>query len=192
MLLLSDTSRWSGLAHDHLRRVFRSVDWYPWDYGEEHTRYFQNWSGCDLLFAFKADQVVPSEMLNKVRELAVNFHPSLPDYRGIGGYRYALDESRAEFGATCHLITLNLDGGPILGVDRFAVPPGESEECLRERTAAVALTQFHRVTNMISHKRTLVPDCREQWGEHLYTRHELERYLQEQLTPRRGTVLAGA
>ncbi|MDJ0005517.1 formyltransferase family protein [Rhodococcus fascians] len=174
VLLISDGSRWGELAHDFLRRRFADVDWFAWDYGDPVTRSFDQWHGCDLLLSFKSDFILSEATLDRVRELAVNFHPATPNYRGIGGYRYAIDDNQTQFGATCHIITPKVDGGPIIAVDRFDIVPGESETSLSERTAAVALAQFHRIVTAICNGTTITADDSEQWGQRLYTRRALD------------------
>ncbi|MCZ4080502.1 formyltransferase family protein [Rhodococcus sp. H36-A4] len=173
VLLISDRSRWSEMAHDFLRRRFVDADWFAWDYGDPMTRQFDHWQGSDLLFSFKSDFILSESMLDRVRQLAVNFHPATPNYRGIGGYRYAIDDNQAQFGATCHIITPKVDGGPIIAVDRFDIVPGESETSLSERTAAVALAQFHRIVTAVCEGAAIDTDHSEQWGQHLYTRSAL-------------------
>lgn len=121
ILFISDSSRWSGIANESLRSHFTQVDWFSWDYGRPQERTFANWRGCDILLSFKADFIIPDHMLSQVREAAINFHPSIPQYRGIGGYRYAFDAEREEFGVTCHFITPELDAGPIIEVSRFPI-----------------------------------------------------------------------
>jgi phosphoribosylglycinamide formyltransferase-1 len=182
VLFSSDSSTWSRHAFHFLDGIFDLVDWYPWDHGTPHTRSFDGWAGCDLLLSFKADLIIPDRMLSRVRGHAVNIHPSVPEYRGIGGYRYTLDDGREEFGSTCHFLTRRVDAGPIIEVSRFRTCPGETEESLRDRTAAVALEQLYRVATAVSEGRELVPDDRERWGERLYTRADLAAYRGARLT----------
>ncbi|MBS2550584.1 hypothetical protein KGQ19_27300 [Catenulispora sp. NL8] len=181
VLFSSDSSSWSAHAFSFLDKSFDRVDWYPWDYGTPHKRSFDDWPGCDLLLSFKADLIISDRMLSRVRRYAVNIHPSIPDYRGIGGYRYAIDEGRESFGSTCHFITGRVDAGPIIEVSRFPMCAGETEQSLSDRTAAVALEQLYRVVTAIKAGRELVPDDREHWGERLYTRAALDAYRQERL-----------
>jgi hypothetical protein len=176
LLFVSNGSHWSKLAHDFIRDRFADVDWMTWDYGQQPRPDFAGWPGADLLLSFSSDVILPESALSRVRELAVNFHPSIPEYRGIGGCRYAIDEGRSRFGVTCHFITPELDSGPIIAVDRFEIIPGESEASLTERTAAVALTQLQRIVAMMHGGITLQADHHEQWGSRLYTRRGLEVY----------------
>ena len=47
----------------------------------------------------------------------VNIHPSLlPKYPGLDTHRRALEAGDAEAGCTVHLVTNDLDGGPVLGL----------------------------------------------------------------------------
>ena len=178
ILFISDESRWSELAVEFLRERFTQIDWFAWDHGTPRRRTFDEWSGCDILLSFKADFIIPERMLSRVRELAINFHPSIPQYRGIGGYRYAIDSAKKEFGVTCHFITSKLDAGPIIEVSRFPISNRMTERELQERTAEVALEQFQRVVVKIFRREPLETNCDERWGACLHTRAELEEYRQ--------------
>lgn len=72
----------------------------------------------------------------------LNIHPSLlPKYPGLHTHRRAIEAGDAEAGATVHLVTPDLDAGPILGQARVAVLPGDTEQTL----AARVLVQEHRL-----------------------------------------------
>ena len=176
ILFISDGSRWSGIANEFLCERFSQVDWVAWDYGTPRTRTFDNWRGCDILLSFKADFIIPDRMLSQVREAAINFHPSIPQYRGIGGYRYALDSGREDFGATCHFVTPELDAGPIIEVSRFPIRDGMTEQELQEQTAETALEQFCRIVTALHNHVSLLVDESEVWGSRLYLRAELSEY----------------
>ena len=72
----------------------------------------------------------------------LNIHPSLlPKYPGLHTHQRALDAGDAEAGASVHLVTPELDAGPILGQARVPVLPGDTADTL----AARVLTQEHRL-----------------------------------------------
>ena len=72
----------------------------------------------------------------------LNIHPSLlPKYSGLHTHQRALDAGDAEAGASVHLVTPELDAGPILGQARGPVLPGDTADTL----AARVLTQEHRL-----------------------------------------------
>lgn len=72
----------------------------------------------------------------------LNIHPSLlPKYPGLHTHRRAIEAGDAEAGASVHLVTPELDAGPILGQARVPVLPGDTAESL----AARVLLQEHRL-----------------------------------------------
>lgn len=72
----------------------------------------------------------------------LNIHPSLlPKYPGLRTHQRALDAGDAEAGATVHLVTPELDAGPILGQARVPILPDDNAETL----AARVLAQEHRL-----------------------------------------------
>ena len=67
----------------------------------------------------------------------INIHPSLlPKYPGLDTHRRALEAGDAEAGCTVHLVTNDLDCGPVLGQARVAVLPGDDEATLASRVLA--------------------------------------------------------
>lgn len=72
----------------------------------------------------------------------VNIHPSLlPAFGGLHTHQRALDAGCKFAGATVHLVTPELDHGPILEQAVVPVLPGDTAEAL----AARVLTQEHRI-----------------------------------------------
>ncbi len=67
----------------------------------------------------------------------LNIHPSLlPDYKGLHTHARALADGRTEAGCTVHLVTAELDGGPIIAQARVPILPGDTEEALARRVLA--------------------------------------------------------
>lgn len=67
----------------------------------------------------------------------LNIHPSLlPLYPGLDTHARALAAGDAEAGASVHLVTPELDGGPILGQARVPVAAGDTPETLAARVLA--------------------------------------------------------
>jgi phosphoribosylglycinamide formyltransferase-1 len=64
----------------------------------------------------------------------VNIHPSLlPKYTGLHTHQRALEAGDLQGGATVHLVTAELDDGPILGQIPVAIIPGDTAESLAAR-----------------------------------------------------------
>ena len=72
----------------------------------------------------------------------LNIHPSLlPKYKGLDTHQRAIDAGDVEAGASVHLVTPELDAGPILGQARVPVLSGDTADTL----AARVLVQEHRL-----------------------------------------------
>lgn len=68
----------------------------------------------------------------------LNIHPSLlPAYKGLHTHERALADGATEHGATVHLVTAELDGGPIVAQAKVPVLPGDTAETLAARVLAV-------------------------------------------------------
>ena len=72
----------------------------------------------------------------------LNIHPSLlPDVKGLHTHARAIEAGKEEAGCSVHLVTAELDDGPILGQARVPVLPGDDESTL----AARVLKAEHRL-----------------------------------------------
>ena len=72
----------------------------------------------------------------------INIHPSLlPAYKGLHTHERVLADGVREHGCTVHLVTPELDDGPILKQARVEVLPGDDAETL----AARVLAEEHRI-----------------------------------------------
>ena len=70
----------------------------------------------------------------------LNIHPSLlPHFPGLHTHHQVLAAGHGRHGATVHIVTAELDHGPVLGQAEVAVLPGDTEDTL----AARVLQQEH-------------------------------------------------
>ena len=76
----------------------------------------------------------------------LNIHPSLlPKYKGLHTHQRALEAGDAEAGCSVHLVTPELDDGPILGQARVPVLADDTAETLAKRV----LVQEHLLYPMV-------------------------------------------
>ncbi len=104
----------------------------------------------DAIDAFAADLVVLAGFMRvltdpcveRFRGRLVNIHPSLlPAFPGLDTHRRALAAGVKLHGCTVHLVTAQLDHGPIIVQAAVPVLPGDDEHTL----AARVLAQEHRI-----------------------------------------------
>lgn len=87
-------------------------------------------------------RLVGSPLLDEFRNAVLNIHPSLlPAFPGLDAQRQALEYGVRVTGATVHVVTSELDGGPIVLQAAVPVMEGDSVETLSARI----LVEEHRI-----------------------------------------------
>ncbi|MQP63760.1 hypothetical protein GE253_00215 [Niveispirillum sp. SYP-B3756] len=107
-------------------------------------------------------QVVPAALLARCGAGAVNLHPAPPEYPGSGALHRALYEEAASFGATAHLMQLPVDSGPILAVERFAIPANIGHRSLSDLALSAVVNLLERLAPALTGQ--LPPPCGESWA----------------------------
>lgn len=87
-------------------------------------------------------RILTPGLIRRYEGRMLNIHPSLlPKYPGLHSHQRALDAHDSQAGCTVHVVTANLDAGPILGQATVPILPGDTEETL----AARVLIEEHRL-----------------------------------------------
>jgi len=87
-------------------------------------------------------RLVGPRLLEAYPQAILNIHPSLlPSFRGLDAQRHALEHGVQVTGATVHLVTADLDDGPIVVQSAVPVLDGDTVETL----AARILVEEHRI-----------------------------------------------
>lgn len=98
--------------------------------------------GVDLVCLAGFMRLVGQPLLDAFPDCILNIHPSLlPSFPGLDAQRQALDHGVRITGATVHLVTAELDGGPILLQAAVPVLDGDTVSSLSARI----LAQEHRL-----------------------------------------------
>lgn len=76
----------------------------------------------------------------------LNIHPSLlPKYKGLNTHQSAIDAGDRFAGCSVHLVTAELDGGPVLGQTEVAILPNDTAETLAARVKMAEHQLYPRV-----------------------------------------------
>jgi phosphoribosylglycinamide formyltransferase-1 len=87
-------------------------------------------------------RVLSPPFVERWRGRMLNIHPSLlPNLRGLNTHERALAQGLAEHGCSVHLVTAELDAGPILAQARVPILPGDDAATLATRV----LNEEHRI-----------------------------------------------
>jgi phosphoribosylglycinamide formyltransferase-1 len=74
--------------------------------------------------------------------LMLNGHPSLlPFYKGLNTHARAIEAGDESCGCSVHVVTADLDGGPLLGQVKVAIKPNDTVKTLAQRV----LVQEHKL-----------------------------------------------
>jgi len=85
-------------------------------------------------------RILSSAFVQRFAGRLLNIHPSLlPKYKGLHTHKRALEAADKTHGASVHLVTEELDDGPVILQAEVPVEPNDTEESL----AARVLTQEH-------------------------------------------------
>lgn len=75
-----------------------------------------------------------------------NIHPSLlPKYKGLDTHARAIEAGDSHGGCSVHLVTAELDDGPVLGATEVAILPDDSADDLAERVLMAEHQLYSRV-----------------------------------------------
>ena len=98
--------------------------------------------GAQLVVLAGFMRVLTKGFVERYAGRIVNIHPSLlPSFPGLHTHRRALEAGVKVHGATVHLVTAELDNGPIVIQGAVPVMPGDTEDAL----AARVLKAEHRI-----------------------------------------------
>lgn len=79
-------------------------------------------------------RLLSPEFVAKWQVRMLNIHPSLlPDYKGLDTHERALADGAIVSGCSVHLVTAELDEGPLLGQTEVVILPGDTPETLADR-----------------------------------------------------------
>lgn len=96
----------------------------------------------DALLAAKSEfvalagymRILTPEFVEKWEGRMLNIHPSLlPKYKGLHTHERAIEAGDSHGGCSVHLVTAELDDGPILGQTPVAILPGDTADSLAAR-----------------------------------------------------------
>lgn len=103
-------------------------------------------------------RILGSSIIEQFPERIINIHPSLlPKYPGLNTHQRALDAGDKEHGVTIHLVTADLDSGPILAQKSFPIDPEDTADSLQQKGHTIEHQLYPEVLAKIA-KREILPE----------------------------------
>jgi len=114
--------------------------------------------GIDLVAIAGFGTILSEPFVDAFAARAVNTHPALlPAFKGWHAVRDALDAGVKVTGCTVHLVTEDVDSGPILAQEPVPVLDDDTEETLHERIKQVERRLFIDVIERLVREHGQVP-----------------------------------
>ena len=105
----------------------------------------------DLVVLAGFMRILSTVMTRPLNKMMVNIHPSLlPKYPGMNTHKQVIKNNDKEHGVTIHLVSEELDAGPIIAQAKILVNSDESIEDLIARIHKVEHILFPEIIGMIA------------------------------------------
>lgn len=103
-------------------------------------------SGAQVIALAGYMRILSPEFVGRWEGKMLNIHPSLlPKYKGLHTHDRAIEAGDSHGGCTVHLVTAELDDGPILGQTPVAILPGDTADTLAARVLFAEHQLYSRV-----------------------------------------------
>jgi methionyl-tRNA formyltransferase len=126
------------------------------------------------LIAFLTPVIVPQRILDRLGFGAYNFHPGPPNYPGFVPSHFATYDRATGFGATAHVMIAQVDAGPIVGVELFAIPPGTGVLALERLTFTELARLFWKLAKTLATQEQPLEQLPIRWCGKKSTRRRYE------------------
>jgi phosphoribosylglycinamide formyltransferase 1 len=106
-------------------------------------------------------RLVDAALCDAFQGRIVNIHPGLlPSFKGLKAQRQALEAGVRVAGCTTHIVTPDLDAGPILLQAALAVHPDDTEASLAQRILRLEHLLLPRTVQLFAEGRITLDGCR--------------------------------
>ena len=104
-------------------------------------------------------RILGPAFIHAYKNKILNIHPSLlPSYKGLNTYQRAINNRESEHGVSIHIVTPELDDGPVLMQGRYAIEGGDSLTDLQHKGHQLEHRMYPKVIQWLSEKRLLIDE----------------------------------
>ena len=135
----------------------------------------------DYLISYRNPKILTKRMLSFANKKNINFHPSPPKYRGVGGFNLAILNADKEYGATAHVMSEKLDNGTIIDLIKFKISKKINLNQLIDKTRKHQFMQIIKLLNYLTVKSLDTKSLKERnrkkkfiWSKKIYYFKDLE------------------
>jgi phosphoribosylglycinamide formyltransferase-1 len=104
-------------------------------------------------------RILGAEFVGRFEYRILNIHPALlPAYKGLDTHQRALDNSETEHGVSIHLVTAELDDGPVLLQASYPIENGDTVADLQSKGHRLEHQMYPMVLRWISESKLIIDD----------------------------------
>ncbi len=110
--------------------------------------------------------ILSAEFINKFKGLIINIHPSLlPKFKGLNTHKRVLEAGELRHGATIHIVTSDLDDGPIIAQSELFIMPNDTAETLKIRVLHKEHILYSLILSSLINKHLEIKDSMVIWHQ---------------------------
>lgn len=136
-ILISDRATAAALSiarEHHIHAEYLPYDKNDREAFERRAAALMKERGCDLVILAGFMRILTPYIIGCFPDRILNIHPSLlPAFKGLDAQKQALEHGVKIAGCTVHVVTEEMDGGPIIGQRVVSLEEDDTEETLSAR-----------------------------------------------------------
>jgi phosphoribosylglycinamide formyltransferase-1 len=137
--------------HNIQSRVIDAKDYQSRDDYDDALRQYLQQIDPDYIVLAGFMRILTPGFIEAFEHRILNIHPSLlPAYRGLNTYQRALDNAETQHGVSIHLVTAELDAGPIILQSSYPVAAGDGVEDLQAKGHQLEHLMYPQVLSWLS------------------------------------------
>ncbi|MDH3633765.1 MAG: phosphoribosylglycinamide formyltransferase [Gammaproteobacteria bacterium] len=161
--VVSDNPEAYGLVratrHNLHSRVIDARDYASRSDYDEALQHYLELMAPDYIVLAGFMRILTPGFIEAFEHRILNIHPSLlPAYKGLNTYQRALDNGETQHGVSIHLVTAELDAGPIILQASYAIEAGDTVEDLQTRGHQLEHRMYPQVLSWLSDDRLTIKD----------------------------------
>lgn len=118
---------------------------------DEALRHYLELINPDYIVLAGFMRILTGEFIEAFEHRILNIHPSLlPAYKGLNTYQRALDNGETQHGVSIHLVTAELDAGPIILQASYDIEAGDKVEDLQQKGHRLEHLMYPQVLSWLS------------------------------------------
>jgi phosphoribosylglycinamide formyltransferase-1 len=113
-------------------------------------------------------RIIGSHFVRSYKNKILNIHPSLlPDYKGLDTYQRAMDNRETEHGVSIHVVTAELDDGPVVMRGRYAIEQKDTLTDLQLKGHQLEHQMYPQVLQWLSEDKLQIGEHGIKFEQHL-------------------------